>query len=376
MNSEVGGLIAVLIAITLAFANGANDNSKGVATLIGSGRMAFRPALLLAAVATLLGSLAAVYLAVELTDRFSGKGIVDAGLAATPDFALAVGLGAAVTVLAATRMGLPISTTHALVGAITGTGIAAGGYDAAAAGRVFMFPLLVSPLLALALAGAANRLAGWVATRSGISAQTCLCIGDQVQPVRINHDGMLLFAATGTVLTAAEREQCEQRYVGNFLGVEVQSLVNWVHMFSATGLSFARGLNDTPKIAAIIVAGGGLAGAATGSSGGALALTGLAIAAGGLLAVRRVGETMSYRITGMGEGDSCTANLTAAFLVIGASRFGVPVSTTHVTCGSLFGIGAVSGGARWGMIRRVLLAWLATLPAAAALGWLAWQVIR
>ena len=364
------GRIAIFIAVAMVAANRANENSKGVAALIGAGRMALRPAVLLAGATTLLGSLAGVYLAVELTDRFSGKGIVAPSLAATPEFALAVGSGAAVTVLAATRIGMPISTTAALVGAITGMGIEADGYDASAAFCVVMLQLLVSPLLALILAGIADRLLGRLAGSAGVSVQTCLCIGDQVHPVRLRTDGAPMRAASGMILTAAERDQCETRYLGNFLGIDGQSLVNATHTLSASALSFTRGLNDTPMISAIVVAGGAAAASAP-SPSGALALSGLAIAAGGLLAVRRVGEPMSYRITRMQEGDACTANLTAAFLVIGVSRFGVPVSTTHVTCGTLFGIGAVSGEARLPMIRRVLFAWVATLPIAATLGWLA-----
>jgi PiT family inorganic phosphate transporter len=56
------------------------------------------------------------------------------------------------------------------------------------------------------------------------------------------------------------------------------------------------------------------------------------------------------------------ANLVTSFLVIFASKWGMPVSTTHVSCGSLFGIGAVNGGAQWGVIRNILLAWVLTLP--------------
>ena len=215
------GPIAILGAVALASANRSNENSKGVAAPIGAGRMALRPAGLLAGATMLLGSLAGVYLAVELTDRFSGKGIVAPSLAATPEFALAVGSGAAVTVLAATRIGMPISTTDALVGAITGMGIEADGYDASAAFCVVMLQLLVSPLLALILAGIADRLLGRLAGSAGVSVQTCLCIGDQVHPVRLRTDGAPMRAASGMILTAAERDQCETRYLGNFRGIDV-----------------------------------------------------------------------------------------------------------------------------------------------------------
>jgi PiT family inorganic phosphate transporter len=93
-----------------------------------------------------------------------------------------------------------------------------------------------------------------------------------------------------------------------------------------------------------------------------------AIAAGGFLSARRVAETMSHRVTEMNPGQGSTANLVTGLLVVGASYFGMPVSTTHVSCGSLFGIGAVTRQARWKTIGQILLAWIITLPTAGILG--------
>ena len=108
-------LIAILIvaALCLAFANGANDNFKGVATLFGSGTMSYRRALTWATVSTLLGSLTAVFLAESLLKSFTGRGLVDAELASSVDYASAVALGAGLTVLLATFVGMPVSTTAA-----------------------------------------------------------------------------------------------------------------------------------------------------------------------------------------------------------------------------------------------------------------------
>ena len=126
-------------------------------------------------------------------------------------------------------------------------------------------------------------------------------------------------------------------------------------------MGFARGLNDTPKIAALLVAGAGL-GVSLWAS---LLVVGLAMAAGGLLAAKKVAVTMSTRITSMNHGQGFTANLITAFLVIFASHLGVPVSTTHVSCGALFGIGAVNGKAKWTTIGGIFSAWVLTLPIAA-----------
>src|SRR5438045_1048342 len=113
------GLI-LLAVLCLAYANGANDNFKGVATLFGSGTANYRRALAWATITTLLGSLTAVFLAEKLLKNFSGRGLVDNELAAHPDFVAAVGLAAGLTVLLATRIGMPISTTHSLVGGLVG----------------------------------------------------------------------------------------------------------------------------------------------------------------------------------------------------------------------------------------------------------------
>jgi PiT family inorganic phosphate transporter len=89
------------------------------------------------------------------------------------------------------------------------------------------------------------------------------------------------------------------------------------------------------------------------------------MAAGGLIHARKVAETVSQRITGMDPDQGFLANLVTSFLVIFASKWGLPVSTTHVSCGALFGIGIANGQARWNVISTILLAWLLTLPVAA-----------
>ena len=95
----------ISVALLLAFANGANDNFKGVATLLGSRTGGYRKVLLWATVTTFLGSLFAIVLAGELLARFQGKGLVSPEVAGDPGFATAVALGAALTVLLATRLG-------------------------------------------------------------------------------------------------------------------------------------------------------------------------------------------------------------------------------------------------------------------------------
>lgn len=360
-------LLILITVLVLAFANGANDNSKGVATLVGGRTMSLKPALSFATIATLAGSVCALLLAGGLIAKFSGKGLVDVSVLSTERFMACVGCAAALTVLLATRLGIPVSTTHALVGGIVGVGLSAGSLNASAIVQAFAVPLLVSPVLALVLSAIAYVLFRSSRLRLGVTRQTCVCIERQFHPVSIGVDGSLIMAATGLKLTSQHNSaDCFERYAGQVVGIDAQRALNTSHMFSAAAISFARGLNDTPKMAALLIGAGAL------SAGWGLLGVGLAIAIGGLCAARRVGETMSYGITEMNDGQAFTANLVTAGCVVAASSFGVPVSTTHVSCGSLFGIGLINGRARWNVIGRISLAWVLTLPLAATIGFVAW----
>ncbi|HXI50008.1 MAG TPA: inorganic phosphate transporter, partial [Candidatus Saccharimonadales bacterium] len=117
-------IILLFLAICfLAYSNGANDNFKGVASLFGSRTTNYRTALSWATVTTGAGSLAAIFLAQALLKKFSGKGLVPDALTTQPQFLLAVALGAGGTVILATLLGFPISTTHGLTGALVGAGM-------------------------------------------------------------------------------------------------------------------------------------------------------------------------------------------------------------------------------------------------------------
>lgn len=361
-------LFIVLATFWLAYANGANDNFKGVATLFGSGTTDYRCALWWATGTTFLGSLTAIALGTQLIKTFSGKGLVPDVAVTDPTFLSAVGLGAAATVLLATRFGFPISTTHALVGALIGAGVAThglAGIKLVGLGTLFLIPLLVSPLLALALAAVVYPLLHRTRLALGVNRETCICIGEEVRVIADERQpGQATAAVTiGHVpsLTVGTNQTCFERYAGTLVGVSVQTLLDRLHYLSAGAVSFARGLNDTPKIVALLITAHAFhLPLGIGLAAGAIAL-------GGLISAHRIAETMSHRIIDMNHGQGLTANLVTAALVIGASKLGVPVSTTHVSCGALFGIGAVSGLARWKMIGTIILAWIITLPVPAVL---------
>ncbi|MDB6139094.1 MAG: phosphate transporter, partial [Verrucomicrobiaceae bacterium] len=136
----------------------------------------------------------------------------------------------------------------------------------------------------------------------------------------------------------------------------------------AGAVSFARGLNDTPKIAAPLL----LVPSLSGCTG--LVAVALAMAVGGLLGARRVAETMAHKITGMNPGQGCAANLSTTALVLLGSKYGLPLSTTHVSVGSLLGIGVITGQAKWKSVIPILLSWIVTLPCAALIGAVAFKV--
>src|SRR5258706_5368324 len=116
-----------LAACFLAYSNGANDNFKGVASLFGSKVSSYRAAIGWATVTTFGGSICSIFLASTLLTKFSGKGLVPDQIVGSEHFLFAVAVGAGITVIVATLTGFPISTTHALTGAMLGSGLVAAG---------------------------------------------------------------------------------------------------------------------------------------------------------------------------------------------------------------------------------------------------------
>ena len=357
-------LICIAAAVLfLAYSNGANDNFKGVATLCGSQTTSYRVALAWATLTTLAGSLLALWLAHGLIESFRGKGLVPDQVTEQPAFRLAVSLGAAMTVMAASWIGMPVSTTHALIGGLVGAGLIAAFSEVqfTSLGKSFVLPLLFSPVVSLGLTILLYPLFRWIRRSVGVTSQTCVCIGSTYEAVQPQPDGALLLVRTGTFVEVGKASACFERYEGKLLGVQAGNVLDACHFLSGGAVAFARGLNDTPKIVALL-----LIGEAVNPNVG-LALVALVMAVGGVLNSRKVAETMSKKITTMNPGQGFTANLVTALLVTGASRLGLPVSTTHVSVGSLFGIGVVNRKAQWKTILTILSAWVTTLPAGALL---------
>src|SRR5437899_885527 len=154
----------------LSYSNGANDNFKGVATLFGSKTTNYKKAIWWATTTTFAGSVCSIFLAQSLVAKFSGKGLVPNALVTSPEFLLAVAVGAGLTVILATITGFPVSTTHGLTGALVGSGLISVGSQVnfSALGKSFFLPLLLSPVIAVFLGVVTYVLARGVRVKSGV----------------------------------------------------------------------------------------------------------------------------------------------------------------------------------------------------------------
>ena len=325
-------LLLFIAACFLAYSNGANDNFKGVATLFGSGTTDYKKAINWATITTFSGSVAAIFLAEELVKNFSGKGLVPNELIQTPIFAISIALGAALTVFSATKIGMPISTTHSLVGGLFGAGVMAVGteFNFNKLGSTFLMPLIVSPLIAAILSLLAYLLFKFLRKKAP----------------SLNKENPTLFT------------------------INFSKLLDSLHYLSSGVVSFARGLNDTPKIVGLLII------INTIDIKWSMISVAIIMALGGLLNAKKVGETMSKKITKMNPSQGLTANMITGLLVTTASVHGLPVSTTHVSVGSLFGIGTVTKKANYKVIGKIILSWVLTLPIAAFMSAIIFKVLE
>lgn len=358
-------LAAVLGAgLFLAFANGANDNFKGVATLYGSGLASFRGALAWASLTTFAGALTATLFAGELIKLFSGSGLVPEATLQEPAFLAAVVLAAGLTVFVTARFGVPISTTHALTGGLTGAGLAAayGEFNFGPLVSKFVLPLGVAPLIPIFLIGfvspgasAVLRGSARLARSAGVSS-------------RIFRLGTTSLGPRCAVPPAADSPK--NASFGTLRADRMERLCDLAHFASAGAVCFARGLNDAPKIVGILLGAGAL-----GVQPSMVAIA-AAMVLGGMLGARPVAETMAHKITKISPGQGVIANAITALLVLFASKFGVPVSTTHVSVGAIFGIGAAKREANWRLVGGIVSAWVLTLPVATALAAMIYGLLR
>lgn len=316
-------LISLFIAtLFLAYANGANDNFKGVATLFGSRTTSYQTAILWATFTTFAGSLAATYLGRTIVTQFTGKGILPDAIANTPEFHLAVAIASGLTVLIAAILGFPISTYHSLIGAMLGAGLVAHGLQInfAILGINFILPLFLSAIIAIPLSVGTYSLIDYIKTRFNWQLN--------------------------------------------------QTSTNILHYISAGIFSFARGFNDTAKIASLILIIDYF------SITGAMITIAMAMGLGGLLNSQKIAETMSTKITSMNRTQGLSANIITSLLAIVGSKYGVPISITQVSVCSIFGVGLIGNKANKYIFAQIFLAWIFSLPIATIIGGIIYRLLQ
>lgn len=314
-------------AAALAFANGANDISKSIATLVGSGESDYKKAVVLVSLAVAAGAVMASAWAVKMTLLFT-KGLLLPKIQINQIFAMSVLAGAIGWVLLASKMRLPVSTTHSIVGSVILTAVYAFGFNSvfwAGVTKKILIPLLLSPVLAFGISFAVFQGLFWL---------------------------------------------CRKQYCLN---------CHWAHWMSAISSGFARGLNDTPKIAALGLVFYFLTDPqATVAPKWFFLVLAVSNAAGGLVMGLGVTQTLAHRVTQMNHLEGFAANLTTAAMTIVTAIHGFPVSTTHVSGSAIVGMGLRKGAGfvNWKVAGEILSAWLITLPAAGIFGTLTYAALK
>lgn len=363
-------LIILLLVGILSYANGANDISKGIATLVGSGVSSFRNALVWGTISTTAGVFVAARVSSAMVQTFT-NGVSSTNVPATLSVVPIV-LGASMWILFATRTGMPVSTTHAISGSMIGmiifSGVPAHGNALTSLVTTIIAPLLISPIIAFAVSYIFNKV---LRTKLEKLSSSCVCMTEQrtaFVPVLNNQtsSGSAQFTQIGmrevpvqlAVLTGSIKDCTPSPNA-----VRVRVLVS-AHYVSSGLTGFARGLNDAPKILPFLL----LTQAIQIPPQYGYIYIALAMALGGLIASRRVVETMSEGITSVSHTDGFLANLITSLLVGSGAWFGLPMSTTHVSTSAIVGAGVSRGRTvSRKTIRHIAIAWLVTVPVSGAM---------
>ena len=360
-------MLILVIAIALAFTyiNGFHDTANSIATVVATKVLSPGQAVLLAAATNLTGALLGSAVAVTIASGLINAGVLQVGA----EVLVCALLGAIVWNLITWWFGLPSSSSHALIGALCGAAFAASGgnFDAIIwatdpnrwwqGGGVIpkvIVPMIVSPIggfvLGIAVMGLLFALFAWLANRKGFLRR---------------------FGRTP--------------FVNMFFGK--------AQLLSAAAMGVSHGLNDAQKTMGIIAL--ALAGATAAHNfdhlptwlhflrvnevGGSLPIPAwvkvvcaLVMAAGTAGGGWRIIKTLGHKMVKLHPINGFAAETSGAAVIIAASMFGLPVSTTHVVSSAILGVGASKrfSAVRWSVVERMVWSWILTLPISAFVAWL------
>ncbi|GAA3889737.1 low-affinity phosphate transporter PitH [Streptomyces lacrimifluminis] len=313
--------IVVVTALAFDFTNGFHDTANAMATTISTGALKPKVAVAMSAVLNLVGA----FLSVEVANTIS-KGLVDeSGI--RPEVIFAALVGAILWNLLTWLVGLPSSSSHALMGGLIGATIASAGAGAVH-GDVLVTKVLIPAIAAPLVAGMAAMLATRLSYRLGAKR--------------------------------AEGKAAEK-------GFRVGQIA------SAGLVSLAHGTNDAQKTMGIItlaLVAGGAVSPDSDPPVWVILSAGLAIALGTYLGGWRIIRTMGKGLTDLQPQQGFAAQTSAATVILASSHLGFSLSTTHSVSGSVMGagLGRKGGVVRWSTATRMFVAWGLTLPAAALVG--------
>ena len=315
--------LAAVIATALFFdfTNGFHDTANSIATSVSTRALTPRAAVVSAAVLNFIGAFVSIEVAATIA-----KGIVDAG-SITLDIVLAGLVGAITWNLVTWYFGLPSSSSHALIGGVMGSAIAASGWDVVQWGGIrekVLVPSLVAPFAGVVAAAALMIGIMWVIRRSA--------------PTKVNR------------------------------------VFRRLQLISGGFVAFTHGTNDAQKtmgiIALALVAAGHLDADFERPPLWVIASAALAMGAGTYAGGWRIIKTLGQRVAKLDPPQGFAAQTACASILWATAHYGFPVSTTHTISGSVLGAGATRrlSAVRWGVAGSILVAWVMTVPCAAAVG--------
>lgn len=371
-------ILGILLALLFNFANGLNDAANSIATIIATKAMTPLQAVLLAGVFNLLGPL----LFTTAIAATIGKGIVDP-VFLTPALILVAMIGAVLWVLTTSYLGIPVSSSHALIGGLLGAGVAGAGIGA------ILWPSLVTltqtafwGIIGALLGATATTLIGllnddfkpWNPLLGGLIGVT-LIIPLAIILGFLEVSGIL--AVVIFIVISPMLGLISAFVLGIFVAHvfrdhpprPLSHLFRKLQIFSGSLQAIGHGSNDAQNamgiITAMLLAGGIISEFSVPLW--VILTSSLAISVGTLFGGWRVVDKMANRITKIRPYQGFCASTAAGGVLSLMTSFGVPVSTTHAITGAIMGVGATRGysAVKWGVVREILIAWVLTIPAAA-----------